>query len=323
MEIVRICVSFTCSYRVIHLYFSLPYTIMPELAADSTSETLNNTGGAPQVHSDSIQHFRELAQPFKHNEMIPQDGGLLIKGVKLLASGTWTDSAVGTPLFYPPNTLRECAGNWTDQSGWARHSGNVPRGIDDLVSDVRNLQFNDDAVVGDLFVHGKNQKSRDLMEMIRCKLIKAVSVEHGGSERFNQETRQMEAATLTFTGYAWVNKGACTKCRINEAPKETPVIAPVEEPMTDTKELEAQIAGLTKELEAVKAQKPAEVKAEIPKELAALPGAMKELSDKFEARIKALETEGTPKTGTGQTKELESMPEFSVHVDRKHGIVGA
>ena len=93
--------------------------------------------------------------------------------------------------------------------------------------------------------------------------------------------------------------------------------------MTDTKELEAQIAGLTKELEAVKAQKPAEVKVEIPKELAALPGAIKELSDKLEARIKALETEGTPKTGAGQTKELESMPEFSVHVDRKNGIVGA
>lgn len=292
---------------------------MPELAANSISETPNYTGGVPQVPPDSELHFRELAQPFKHNDMISQDGGLLIKGVKLLASGTWTDSAVGIPLFYPPDTLRECAQNWIDQNGWSRHRGNIPRGIDDLVSDARNLRFEDDAVVGDLFVHGKNQKSRDLMEMIRCKLIKAVSVEHGGNERYNAATRQNEAATLIFSGYAWVNRGACTKCRINEAPKpEIKPIAPAieEESMADTKELEAKIEALTKELESVKA-KPAPV-VETPKELTEALGTIKAL----EARLKKIEDTPLPAATAAPTKEL-SDPAFSVKVSRKTGTIGA
>ena len=330
MEIVRICVSFTCSYRVIHLYFSLPYTIMPDLAAISISDTLNNTGTVSKEHAGTELHIRALSIPFKKTQLVQlEDGDLLIKGVPMLAEGTWTDSAIGTPLFYPSKTLEAYARNWIDTSGWNRHLGGVPRKSTDKVGEAENIRFENSAVTADVRVYGFTQTGRDLQEMIKRKLISFVSVEHGGDERLNPATRQMEASSLTFTGFAFVNKGACQKCRLNEQPstKEIPAIVPVEEPMTDTKELEAAITAQgtqIKELsEAIKAQKPAEVKVEIPKELAALPGAIKELSDKFEARIKALETEGTPKTGAGQTKELESMPEFSVHVDRKNGIVGA
>jgi hypothetical protein len=169
-----------------------------------------------------------------------------------------------------------------------------------------------------------------MQEMIRHGLISFVSVEHGGDERLNPATRQMEAHTLTFSGFAFVNKGACKLCRLNEqppsdAPKETPATPPEESEM-DTKELEAKLEAVTKELEAVKAQKPAEVKVEIPKELSALPGTIKELSELVKAqaaRIDALEKDGTAKTGAGNTKELEALPEYHVHVDRKKGIVGA
>jgi len=286
------------------------------------------------VPSGTIPHLRELASKFSKSQTITQDdGSLLIRGVPMLASGIWTDSAVGTPLFYPEKTLSEYATNWSDRTGWSRHMGGVPRDITDKVAEATNLRYENSAVTADIVVHGATQKSRDTIELVKRKLISFVSVEHGGSEVFNKETRQMEASTLTFSGFSFVNRGACTKCRINEAQTDTPA-APVEqETMADNKELEAAItaavtaatAPIMKELEAVREsqKKPTDVKIEIPKELAALPGAMKELSDKFEARIKALETEGTPKTGTGQTKELESMPEFSVHVDRKHGIVGA
>jgi hypothetical protein len=147
----------------------------------------------------------------------------------------------------------------------------------------------------------------------------------------NPATRQMESASLTFTGFAFVNKGACKLCRINEEPQpstETQTPAPAEVPAEDTmdtKELEAKLEAVTKELEAVKAQKPAEVKVEIPKELSALPGTIKELSELVKsqaARIDALEKDGTPQTGAGATKELSEIPEFSVKVDRKSGIVG-
>jgi molybdopterin/thiamine biosynthesis adenylyltransferase len=172
-----------------------------------------------------------------------------------------------------------------------------------------------------------------MQELIKRKNIKFVSVEHGGDEVENPQTRRMEASTLVFNGYAFVNKGACKVCRINEAPAEAliaevPVIIPEDHSM-EVKELEAQIATLTRELSEIKAQKPAVVTVEVPKELAALPGAMKELAESNAAsnaallkRIDALEKDGTPRTGAGATKELEALPEFYVSVDRKKGVVG-
>jgi hypothetical protein len=84
----------------------------------------------------------------------------------------------------------------------------------------------------------------------------------------------------------------------------------------DTKELEAKLEAVTKELEAVKAQKP--TPAEIPKELSEAVGTIKALA----ARIDALERDGTPATGAGATHELEALPEFYVPVDRKKGTIG-
>ena len=105
--------------------------------------------------------------------------------------------------------------------------------------------------------------------------------------------------------------------------------------MTDVKELEAQIEALKKELEATKALKveappqveapivaPAPVAAPEPsKELMALTGVVKELSEKFEARIAALEHDGKSVTKV-ETKELSSEPAYFVRVNRKTGTVG-
>jgi cell fate (sporulation/competence/biofilm development) regulator YmcA (YheA/YmcA/DUF963 family) len=279
--------------------------------------------------------------PFLRGQMVTEpDGSLLIKDVPMLAEGVWTDSAVGTPLNYIPKTLEEYAGNWIDYSGWSRHLGGVPRDSTDKVGEAIDPHYGQftgkdgkvhQAVIADVRVHPHTQKSRDMQEMIRHGLISFVSVEHGGDERLNPATRQMEAASLTFTGFAFVNKGACKLCRLNEQPadpidaKETPAPLPAEETM-DTKELEAKLEAVSKELEAVKAQKPAEVKVEIPKELSEAVGKIKELAESNAAllkRIDALEKDGTPATGAGVTKELEALPEFSVRVDRKKGIVEA
>jgi hypothetical protein len=268
--------------------------------------------------------------PFLKGQMVTEpDGSLLIRDVPMLAEGQWTDSAVGTPLFYPAKALEEYAGNWSDTSGWSRHLGGVPRDSTDKVAEAVNPHYGQftgkdgqvhPAVVSDVRVHPHTQKSRDMQEMIRHGLISFVSVEHGGDERLNPATRQMEAHTLTFSGFAFVNKGACKLCRLNEqppsdAPKETPAIPP-EEPEMDTKELEAKLEAVTKELEAVKAQKP--TPAEIPKELSEAVGTIKALA----ARIDALERDGTPATGAGATHELEALPEFYVPVDRKKGTIG-
>jgi hypothetical protein len=221
--------------------------------------------------------------------------------------------------------------------------GGVPRDESNRVSEAINPHFGhfvDEegttraAVLSDLLVYGSTPSGRAMQEMIKRKNIRFVSVEHGGDEAENPQTRRMEAASLVFGGFAFVNKGACKVCRINEAAEETPkepapAAVPAEETMAEiTKELmEAAIsaavttatAPLMRELEALKAQKPAEVKApEIPKELSEAVGTIKELA----ARIDALEKDGTPKTGAENTKELSALPEFYVPVDRKKGTVG-
>jgi hypothetical protein len=269
---------------------------MPEQGNPILSPDTQHDAEGPQDTSGSERHIRALAQKFSKSQMIEQDGGLLIKGVPMLAAGTWTDSAVGTPLNYPEGTLREYAANWLDNTGWSRHLGGTPRDVTDKVAELREPRYENGAVMGDIFVHGATQKSRDLMEMVKRKLISYVSVEHNGNERYNPATRQMEASSISFLGFAFVNKGACKLCRINE---EVPAKAPAPMPeveIMDTKELEAQIASLTKELEAVKA-KP-EVKFEVPKEL----------SDKIagmEAHIKELEKQPAPVVAAPVTEHRE------------------
>jgi hypothetical protein len=305
-------------------------------------DALSHTGGSDQQPAGSDSH-RALQVAFKPSNLFElESGDLLIRDVPLLAEGEWTDSAVKTPLFYPAHTLEAYAGNWLKKTGYNRHMGGVPRDESNRVSEAINPhfgQFVDEegttraAVLSDLLVYGSTPSGRAMQEMIKRKNIRYVSVEHGGDEVENPQTRRMEAKSLVFGGFAFVNKGACKVCRINEAApadETTPAAPPaIEETMADTKELEAMIAAQgaqMKELsEAIKAQKPAEVKVEIPKELSALPGTIKELSELVKtqaARIDALEKDGTPKTGAGAQKELEALPAFYVPVDRKRGTIG-
>jgi hypothetical protein len=318
---------------------------MPEVATISPPDASNNTGGSDQQPPDGIPHIRALQVAFNSANRFYEleSGDLLIKDVPLLAEGEWTDSAQKTPLYYPAKTLEAYAGNWIRRTGYNRHMGGVPRDESNRVSEAINPHFGhftDEegnthaAVLSDLLVYGSTPSGRATQELIKRKNIRYVSVEHGGDEAENPQTRRMEASSLVFGGFAFVNKGACKVCRLNEAPAEettpAPVAGPVEQETMDTKELEAQIAAQElkiKELSAAveKAQKPAAPVIEIPKELAAVPGAMKELSDALgtiNKRLDALEKDGTPATGAGVTKELEALPEFYVPVDRIKGTVG-
>lgn len=320
-------------------------------------DALFHTGGTDPLPSGTESH-RALRVPFTDPTLYElENGDLLIKDVPLLAEGEWTDSAQKTPLFYPAKTLEEFAGNWIRRTGFNRHNGDPtvpgwkPRNEGNRVSEAINPHFGhitDEegttraAVLSDLLVYGSTPNGRAMQELIKRKNIRYVSVEHGGDEVENPQTRRMEAASLVFGGFAFVNKGACKVCRINEAADgqtETPAGKPVEqETMAENKELEAAITAavkaatepIMKELEAVKAsQKPAEVKVEIPKELADLPSQMKELAaipaalKTITDRLDKLEKDGSGKTTAGAAKELEALPEFYVRVDRKKGTVGA
>jgi hypothetical protein len=293
-------------------------------------DTPNHPETPRQDGAGTKPHIRALAVEFEKNALIDQDGGgLLITGVPMLAEGTWTDSSIGTPLFYPSDTLREYAENWIDTTGWSRHFGGSPRDATDKVAELTNPRYEDGAIRGDILVHGATQKSRDLVELLKRKLIAFVSVEHGGDERYNAETRQQEASSLEFYGFAFVHRGACKLCRINEEKAPEPE-QPPEEVETMTDELIDRIAELEKKLGAMEAAaKPPEEdpKVEIEKELAAMKEQIKELAKaKEEAkalseRIKALESDGEARTGQVQGRELGDPINSGLTIDRKTGTI--
>lgn len=155
------------------------------------------------------------------------DGGLLIRDVPMLAAGVWTDSAQQTPLDYSAAVLQRHHANWLDTAGWSRHLGGVPRRITEKIGEARSLRFMEslampdgttveNAVVADVFLHCLTQESRDTAAMVRAGLANFVSVEHGGSEKWNVGRKLYELQDLYFTGFAVVNRGACAKCRLNE-----------------------------------------------------------------------------------------------------------
>jgi len=171
------------------------------------------------------------------------EGSLLVKGVKMLGAGTWTDSAKKTPLNYSEDVLRRNAGNWVDNSHWSRHLGGVPRRVGEMIGRTTNPRFEDGHIVADIEYHALSQDSRDTIAMIEAGVANFVSVEHGGRERWNVGTKQYEAEELFFTGSATVNKGAFQtwKIRENEEIPESPVVIE-EEPEMDTVHLETTLA---------------------------------------------------------------------------------
>jgi len=241
------------------------------------------------------------------------DGSLLVKGVKMLGAGVWTDSAKKTPLYYSEDVLRRNAGNWVDNSHWSRHLGGVPRRVGEMIGRTINPRFEDGHIVADIEYHGLSQDSRDTIAMIEAGVANFVSVEHGGRERWNVGTKQYEAEELFFTGSATVNKGACQTCKIREN-EEPPIEAPIiEEPeMADTTELEAMIKAQADQIRQL---------TEMVKELKETP--KEDKSKELEARIDALEKEPVTKSQTDYAKELEAPP-FVINTERgEMRMVGA
>ena len=199
--------------------------------------------------------IRELIHDLSAHKLTKsKDGSLTIPNVTLLAAGTWTDSNFGTPLTYPEETLKEYAENWRDNPLWSRHGGGSPRSITDKIGDIVNPRYNNAAVVGDLILHGKTQTSRDTIELITNELVNAISVEHGGRERWDPDSNAYIAEELIFYGAAIVNKGACETCTINNEASHSSA----EANDMELKELETKLAeaeGKIKELSEASATK--------------------------------------------------------------------
>ncbi|MFH0777379.1 MAG: hypothetical protein V2A71_01985 [Candidatus Eisenbacteria bacterium] len=250
-----------------------------------------------------------------------KNGGLQVNNIIALAEGTWTDSAVGTPLHYPARVLEKDNGNWIGKGIWTRHQGGVPRAITERVGLIKNPRYDAEtkAVVVDGVFHGRSQESRDVIQMIEDGEVTDVSTEVGGKEVWNAETKRYEAASLAFYGFATVDRGACTACKMkrNEA-AECEQLEQKEREQMEAKELEQKLAAPETE-KAELAKKADADKAELTKQLetvsktradeeSAHKEAVKAMEAKitdYETRIKELEkTPAPPRTlpGTGEEK---------------------
>lgn len=164
------------------------------------------------------------------------EGGLLIQNVKLMAAGTWRDSNVGTPLHYSPQVLRNYAESWSSSSLWSRHAGGSARSITDKIGKITNQRFEDNAVMGSVWLHGKTVASQDTINLIKSGIASFISVEHTGKEEWDGPNRRYESIDINFLGAAVVDKGACAVCRLSEDGTPISRLLAVEADTMSTKE---------------------------------------------------------------------------------------
>lgn len=272
--------------------------------------------------------------PSAPEHYLEHEGGLLVKGVVLLATGTWTDSAVRTPLFYPTKALEQHAGNWEATTYWARHSGGQPRNIvTDRLGEVLNPRYEAEveggAIVADVFYDGLTQASRDgaALALGRAKAGKplAVSVEWYGAEAYNKEERRHEAAEMHFVGLAAVDRGACSVCGLPASLEETDQLNEGENDM-EAEELKQMLESFKEQVLAAVDEKLAAFKDSLkptePEPNEEMSKAIEETKKALaaaEGRIKALELEPRPKSKLDGLKALE--PPAGPKVVHERGIV--
>lgn len=279
-----------------------------------------------------MSRTRALSRDLSMSNYTEVEGGMLVKDVPLLAAGTWTDSAVRTPLHYPAKVLEQYHQNWIDTTFWSRHSGGQPRSVMDILGDVRNIRYDPEfreagmeeagAIVGDLFYSYSTQNGKDAAALALARAKEghplAVSVEHGGDEVYNPQTRRDEATSFWFRGLASVVRGACERCvmpRANEADADGQGENTMDEAQFEQKlaDLKAQIlAEVDAKMAAAKGE-PAAPSAELEKKLSEAEGKIKELeTQKAETvrRLEALEKRPNPSTVPEKDRELElEVPE--------------
>ena len=257
-------------------------------------------GDAPEVR-------RELLFSLPPPSNFERDGpALVIRGINLLAAGTWTDSAQRTPCKYGSEIVTRDAANWADSTLWARHNGGVPRSVAEGIGRIENQRPGTDAAVGDLRLHGLTQLSRDIIALVEAGEVDAFSPELVGPERYNADEKVYEKTAITFLGGAIVAKGACATCTLRrnnaagEEPGESPAACATDDPTEDTMtaELEAKIAELeTANADLVRQLGEAtETNTKIAADVDALRDELRELEG-IKARLLKIEQTPLPKAG--------------------------
>ena len=172
-----------------------------------------------------------------------EDGSLLVRGVVIMAAGTWTDMH-GITTTFSEDVLQRCAMVWADNAVWTRHSGGSPRNVTEKVGVVANPTYSptEAAVIADLILHNRTDASRS------CSALVQMAREAGGIKDVSAECMvEMDAdgtvLDMVFTGLALVEDGACETCRIPAYGKEVSNMADEEIEKKTTEEIEKTSDG--------------------------------------------------------------------------------
>jgi len=272
------------------------------------------TDDKPDVirENESSKKYRMLNLDITGSKFEHIEGGLMVKDVLALDEGVWTDSNVGTPLYYTPKALSESVGNWKMNGFWARHAGGSPRNITDKVGRVLNPRFLNTGMYVDIFLPKRSQQSKDVADMIEGGDINAVSIEHGGEESYNKNLDRWETKSLTYYGLAAVDRGACETCVIRKQsasqltedlvpPDKEPVVEQVVETISELKEsvemdeeIKKSLSDFDIRLKAIESNF-SDAKAKSEKEMSEKAEQVKLLGEMAE-KIKMLEKEPTQKS---------------------------
>lgn len=131
-------------------------------------------------------------------------GGYLIKGVTLLAEGTWNG------IHYRASVLDSSQYSWRDNSIWNRHYKDKQRTEKNRIGFIRNQHYEDKSIKGDVFLSNSTDEGKEMIHFVRTNQINGISVEHVSKDIGDV------AVDISFLGAAIVPDPACTICQLSK-----------------------------------------------------------------------------------------------------------
>lgn len=274
------------------------------------------------MNEPPVQKQKHLAKRLSYIELSEEDDSLTLRGVPLLAEGTWHDSTTPYPTNYTADNLAKFTVE--ESAGYRSHA--FSHDLDEEVGDAQNIRYDAEqkAIMADLKIFRDTQASRDAAAVIQRKLNAGkpvyVSIEMLTHDVMTEHG--MEAQNITITGWIPTTTPACKKCRIpkhqqehqtmpeeaeaSEAPKtldEKKQEEQEEKKEDEEKTLAARISKLEEEMANLKEQNK-----KLEEANSGLEGKVKQLEEAnsgYETRVKALEATPHDRAPLGRSTPAE------------------
>ena len=161
-----------------------------------------------------------MRKKYLHNPLVPftYNKKLLSKStdvriysdVILLTPGEYSDSISSYPVVYTKDELKKSATNWEENYLNLDHSFETLKRI----GFVNNPRFQDNALMGDLYIYPITRNAKDTIALIDAGLVNWLSIELKSEDVWNSADSKKYAKDIVFIGAAVVLYPACEDTRI-------------------------------------------------------------------------------------------------------------